>query len=144
VQPGNFNLDELPPPGTQFDKWICYNGTTGVPLSSINPANVPVNAGESITCVAKYSELPKLSLLSQLPPEYPTSSATANVAANSGNDTCIKNPSTRMLPPLTAAQSAAGQCATTSYVQPGTYGLTQTAPPGTELTCAQPVWRGSL
>jgi hypothetical protein len=129
VQPGSFGLSEDPPTGTRFQEWECYNTTTGALLPT-NPANVPLAAGQAITCVAVYSLLPTLALLSEFPAEY-TSPVTANLSATSGNDTCTKAPSTRLQPPLTAAQSAAGQCGTSGFVEPGTYALAQQAPAGT-------------
>lgn len=130
VQPGSFGLSEDPPPGTRFEQWECYNTTTGAPLPT-TPANVSLAAGQAVTCVAVYSLLPKLALLSQFPAEY--DGVTANLGATSGNDSCTKAPSVRLQPPLTAAQSAAGQCGTSGYVEPGTYVLNQAAPAGTEF-----------
>jgi hypothetical protein len=131
VLPGIFDLTEVPPPGTTFVKWECYNTTTGAPLPSATPSNVPLAVGQAITCVAEFSLLPKLALLSEFPAEY--NGITANLTASSGNDTCSEAPSTRLLPPVTVAQPGAGRCGTDGYVEPGTYALTQVAPIGTEF-----------
>lgn len=53
VDPGTYGLTQVAPPGTVFDKWVCYNTTTGAAITT-TPAAQPLAAGQAVTCVAEY------------------------------------------------------------------------------------------
>jgi hypothetical protein len=53
VDPGSYNLTQVPPAGLVFDKWECYNTSSGAPLTT-TPSSQPLAAGQAVTCVAEY------------------------------------------------------------------------------------------
>jgi hypothetical protein len=73
--------------------------------------------------------LPKLALISQFPASY--TGGTANLRAASPNDSCIEEPSARLGGNVSVVSPGPGLCNTDGSVQPGSYNLTQTPPPGT-------------
>jgi hypothetical protein len=97
------------------------------PLPSPSPAVVP----SPIPPTPSPSPAPgKLSLVSELPPNYPGVDG-GNLTAT-GPDTCVQAPSPVLgIGGVTITAPGAGQCnGPSGTMPPGSYNLTQTAPPG--------------
>eukprot|EP00883_Tetradesmus_obliquus_P000942 jgi/Sobl393_1/11010/SZX66814.1 len=146
VNPGTYTLNQSPPPGLVFGGWQCYNSITGATIAT-TPSAQQLQAGQAVTCVAEYRLAPspspgvpppaspspaplkaQLALLTKLPAGYPEPGADLT-AVSFGNDQCIKQSSPvegRNF--VTVTSPGAGQCG--NGVNPGTYTLNQSPPPG--------------
>jgi hypothetical protein len=67
VNPGNYGLTQVPPAGLVFDKWVCYNTSSGAVLPT-TPSSQALAAGQAVTCVAEYEEAPSPSPSPSVPP----------------------------------------------------------------------------
>jgi hypothetical protein len=134
---GEYDLFESAPPGTEFDRWECYDVAAGGPPSQ-DVDFVELQEDDVITCVAVYVLLPKLALISEFPFQY--QGPTANLSAVAPSDRCDKAPSPRIdQNGVTILQPGPGRCGPgdTGFVDQGTYTLSQNAPSGTSFN----TWR---
>jgi hypothetical protein len=139
MPPGEYDLFKSAPPGTEFDRWECYDVVAGgQPTRDVD--FVELNEDDVITCVAVYVLLPKLALLSEFPFAYNGPSANLSAVHAANIDRCDKIPSPRLdTNGITVLQPGPGRCGEgqTGFVDQGTYTLSQTAPAGTTFNTWQ-------
>ncbi|KAF6262366.1 hypothetical protein COO60DRAFT_1636040 [Scenedesmus sp. NREL 46B-D3] len=132
VPPGVYRLSESAPPGTDFDRWDCYDISSGTASNPQDVNDITLARTDAVTCVAVYvlNTQPKLALISQFPDSYTGSTATLTAISPAG--TCSKVPSPRLNESgVTVLQPGPGWCNGDGRMQPGSYELAQLAPGGT-------------
>jgi hypothetical protein len=135
VPPGTYTLAQSAPKGTEFDRWDCYDISSGNATNPQDIDDVVLDANDAVTCVAVYimKIQPKLALMSQFPDSYNGTIAnlTAVLTANSAEN-CTKAPSPRLNQNgVTVLQPGPARCNTDGTMEPGSYALGQVAPTGT-------------
>jgi hypothetical protein len=132
VPSGTYNLNQAAPKGTEFDRWDCFDISTGTPSNPQDLDAVTLDDADAVTCVAVYTLRiqPTLALISKFPDSY--NGPTANLTAISPADNCTKAPSLRLNQNnVTVVQPGPARCNTDGRMEPGSYVLGEVAPLGT-------------
>jgi hypothetical protein len=133
VPPGTYTLAQSAPKGTEFERWDCYDISSGNATNPQDVDDITLENSDAVTCVAVYSLIiqPQLALTSQFPDGY--NGPTANLTAVAPNvDNCTKAPSPHVgQNGVTVVQPGPGRCNEDGSMQPGTYQLGESTPAGT-------------
>ncbi|WIA38755.1 hypothetical protein OEZ86_002048 [Tetradesmus obliquus] len=132
VPPGVYTLSQSAPKGTEFDRWDCWDISSGTATNPQDIDAVTLEIADAVTCVAVYtlSVMPKLALISQFPDGY--NGPTANLTAVSLADSCSEAPSQRLgKDNVTVLQPGLARCNDDGLMEPGNYQLNQSAALGT-------------